>query len=62
MQIHIHITSKQTDRRKCLNAFFFVLMHSKHIFPHTLKFGWGIKFGMIKFRTTNIPELQNYEY
>ena len=24
--------------------------------------GWGTKFGMIKSRTTDIPEYKNYEY
>ena len=24
--------------------------------------GWSTKFGMIKCRTTDIPEFQNYEY
>ena len=24
--------------------------------------GWGTKFGMIKCRTTDIPQFQNYEY
>ena len=26
------------------------------------KKGWGTKFGMMKSRTTDIPEFQNYEY
>ena len=25
-------------------------------------YGWGNKFGMIKCRTTDVPEFQNYEY
>ena len=25
-------------------------------------YGWGTKFGMIKCRTIDIPEFQNYEY
>ena len=28
----------------------------------SVKRGWGTKFGMIKCRTTDIPEFQNYEY
>ena len=44
---------------------FSVLIRNQHLQkPAITKYqvGWGSKFGMIKCRTTDIPEFQNYEY
>ena len=46
-----------------------LILNSEIIFRNILEIhknvtrnGWGTKFEMFKFRTTDIPEFQNYEY
>ena len=56
-----HITLKDFPGRRVADKNLFENGISK-IVRKFRKIGWSTKFGMIKCRTTDIPEFQNYEY
>ena len=57
MQVIVKIMTYHFDHYSLFITFNFTFLFIFYGF-----FGWGTKSGMIKCRTTDIPEFQNYEY